>query len=172
MPSRFPFSRHFLSPLALCALAWLPACSKRQPVESRKEAPMKLQVHEDTAALSRKLRLPSSASVRWIEIPRSDPRGLGPTDTRLFVLAKIEEKDWPAWEQALGAPIQRSGFHLPPAIADSLLPADLIALCPLDSNGRNVPSGYFKPSALATSLYSGVAAARLRDRIVMEFLSQ
>ncbi|MDB5105357.1 MAG: hypothetical protein JWP91_3046 [Fibrobacteres bacterium] len=134
---------------------------------------MEIRIHEDTAGLGSKMRLPAPAvSVRWAEIPRSNPRGIGPTDTRLFVLAEVTDQDRPKWIEAFGEPIRRSGFHLPPDVAERLLPPELLAQCPLDSSGRAVPGTLYRPSALAAATYEGAVAAGLGNHLILEFLSR
>jgi hypothetical protein len=151
----------------------LGACNQRQPEAKPPQDPIVAETHEDSTGLGAKLILPSPlTAVRWAEIPRSNPRGIGPTDTRLFVLARFAEADWPLWEKALGDSIRRSVFRVPKDVGDGLFPPALRSLCPLDSNGYAVPDPYYRPAALARSLYEANAAARLGGYILMEFASR
>jgi hypothetical protein len=145
--------------------------------KSERHAPgggsVSIQVRTDTAPLADKIRFPSPpAEVRWVETARTSSRAPGPTDTRLWVLVKPAAGQRAAWEQALGAPIGRSGFHLEAALADSLLGANAAASLALDSLGRSVPGPYFRPDSLTTSWYGLVAAAWIGESILLESASK
>jgi hypothetical protein len=160
----------------IAAAAGLGACDKKDDEQARKktahgDAALAYAIHTDTAPLAAKLRFPSPpAEVRWVEMARSASRAPGPTDTRLWVLAKPAAGDRAAWEKALGASVGRSDFHLQEALADSLLGAAAASLA-LDSLGRNVPGPYFSPDSLTTSWYEMVAAAWIGESVLLESAS-
>jgi hypothetical protein len=87
-------------------------------------------------------------------------------------LAKPAAGERAAWEKALGAPIGRSGFHLEPALADSLLGSAAAAGLALDSIGRNVPGPYFRPDSLTTSWYELAAVAWVGGSVLLESSSK
>ena len=160
--------------IAITAAAVLAGCKQDRPAGGKETAMAQdFPVLTDPALLGKKLRLPAPVlDVRWIELPRSNPRGIGPTDTRLIAAVRFAPADSAAWMIALGGPVGRSGFHLDPAAADSLLGAPAAAECDLDSSGRNIPGPYYNPDGLATSWYQGVAAARLGGTWILEFVSR
>jgi hypothetical protein len=163
--------------LAVVSSAWTAGCDKERADKETKAAPMTYKVRLDSAGLAEKLNLPApAASVRWIVTPvvpgAGGPRDIGPTDTRLFALIGIAEKDWTVWMDSLGKPKGRSDHHLSAALADSLLPAELLARTPLDSVGRKIEGPYYDPSKIAKIWYDGVVAARIGDFLFLEFTSR
>ncbi|GEM_PF-2598003 len=133
-------------------------------------------VHDDTVGVAKLVRLPTPVlSARWTDIPLvagADPRrDLGPTDMRLFVLVRIDGKSWPAWEKALTKPKEKGDYHVPEAVANGLLPPDILSRTIPDAKGRRIDAEIFLPDSLATSWYEGVAAVRLGDYVLMEFTS-
>lgn len=163
--------------LAILSTAWLTGCNKERADKETKAEPMTFKVHQDPEGLVEKLNLPTpAATVRWIITPvvpgAGGPRDIGPTDTRLFALVGIAGKDWPVWMDILGKPEGRSVYHLSAAIADSLLPVELLARVPLDSAGRKIEGPYYDPSKIAKIWYEGVVAARIGDFLFLEFTSR
>jgi hypothetical protein len=134
---------------------------------------MAYAIRTDAAPLSAKIAFPSPPSeVRWVEEPLSVSRAPGPTDTRLFIVARPAAGGRPAWEKTLGDPLSRSGFHLDPALADSLLGAAATAGLALEPAGRSVPGPYYRPSAWATAWYDVVAAVWVDGSLLIELVSK
>lgn len=133
---------------------------------------MAYSIRTDAAPLSGKINFPSPpGQVRWVEAPLSVSRAPGPTDTRVFILARPTAGEKPAWEKTLGDSLRRTGFHLDAALADSLLGAATASGLTLEAAGRNVPGPYYRPSAWATSWYEVVAAVWVDGALLLELVS-
>lgn len=134
-----------------------------------------LVVHEDSSGLTKEVFLPSgSKRVRWAVAPVAQGRmdGLGPTDTRLYVVVEIDTALWPVWEKALSPMKSQRPFRLPLSVADALLPPDVLASSNSDSTGRIIIGPLYDPKAIAASWYSDGVAVRTGKYVLMEFLSR
>lgn len=136
-----------------------------------------ITVHSDTAGVAKLMRLPTAilegrfAEVAAVPGARDD---FGPADKRLFVVARIAESDWPAWEKALSEPAAPGTYYLSENMAAKLLPADWVESMVPDEHGRGLrlDGPAYLPDSLATSWYAGVAAVKWRDWLFMEFSSR
>jgi hypothetical protein len=149
------------------------ACNEKSREPDVKNPTPVVKVHEDAEGATRYVRPPVPIlKARRVVVPLGNGRSdIGPTDLTAYILVHVEESEWPAWIAAFGEPKRRTAFHIPTVIADALLPADLSATLPLDSDGRLVDGVFYDPDGMAVSGYSGVLAIRLGTELLLVFTS-
>jgi hypothetical protein len=149
------------------------ACNEKTREEEVKPNAVIIMAHEDLEGLSNYVRPPVPIlKARRVVAPLANGRSdIGPTDLTAYILVHVEESDWPAWLAAFGEPKRRTAYHLPTAIAEALLPADLLATLPLDSNGRLIDGVFYDPKDIAVSGNRGILAIRLGTELLLVFTS-
>lgn len=159
--------------LLVAFLSTAMACNEKNREPDVKSTTPVVKMHEDAEGAARYVRPPVPIlKARRVVVPLGHGRSdIGPTDLTAYILVHVEESEWPAWLAAFGEPIRRTAYHLPTVVADALLPADLAATLPLDSDGRLIDGVFYDPDGMAVSGYSGVLAIRLGSELLLVITS-
>lgn|GEM_PF-6629019 len=143
---------------------WFWGCLGSPP----KRATPSYAARTDFSGLADRIRIGDSASwnFRWIEFPRArGESGLGPTDTRLVVLATRKDSTTgnDDSDETTGE------IDLPVKIADSLLPPEIVSLGRMDSAAWAVRGTTTRSPFEPKSWYGSGPAIRMGRSILMEF---
>lgn len=162
-------------PIFVVAIS-MSACGEKTREADMSKRGSEIEVNSDPAGPAKFLRMPGPiAEVRWTEVPivPGTRDGIGPADTRLYVVLRLDPGAWPAWKKAL-RPTPGESYDLDEAVASKLLPPEWLAASKLDSQGkvRRLDGESFDPDSLATSWYHGSAAVRHGDHLFLEFFSR